>query len=317
MLDHRSLQPSALSSYQGILIVTHQDPDLDAIGSCLALHFYLESLSIPHTISVLDSLAPSLSFLPDIHCIHNSFPDLTSIDTLIVLDCSDISRVKGYEALDLAQFNTVINIDHHPDNTLFGTVNIMEPLSSVGEMLYHLFRSLNWKISSSAATALYAAIIFDTGRFLFSNVTSETLSAASELVSSGADSYSIPQQLYETKSKDTFDLIQYALKNLIVSEDYGYAHTSLPSSMAQIDYKVIDLIRQLGGPEIFFVAQELDSSKVKINLRSKSDFDVSLFSKQFGGGGHKKASGILMQGSLDKVVSSLCQALEAALPTAH
>ena len=146
---------------------------------------------------------------------------------------------------------------------------------------------------------------------------SPNILAASELVSLGADSYHISQQLYETKTMETFDLIQYALEHFVISEDYGYAYTMLPPSLAHIDYKVIDLIRQLGGPHIFFVAQAIDDTHVKINLRSKSEFDVSRFSKQFGGGGHKKASGIFMEGSLDDVVQTLCHALESELSASN
>jgi phosphoesterase RecJ-like protein len=310
--DQLSQFSSAITNSKKVLIVTHEFPDLDAIGSSLGLYHYLKDAGKEVTIWTAQTLDSTFDFLPGVETIQHTLPPSLKYDTLFVLDASHLNRVRGYKHLktDLAH---VVNIDHHPDNSLFGDVNIMHTVSSVGELLYWLFHRSGIDISQDMATCLYAAISFDTGRFAYSSVTADTHLVGSALISAGAEPYPIFQKMDENKSVVDFELIRLGIERLVSLKDDGIVFTTLPKNSPDARVKMIDVIRQLDGFDVVLVFQELDSSNVKVNLRSKTDFDVSAFAQQFGGGGHKKASGIFTSGALMDVVNKIIPALQAAL----
>lgn len=299
---------------KGIVILTHRDPDFDAIGSVLALHSQLQSHGFRSAIWAMDEISDQFSFLPGIKGISSHLPDDFSFDTLIVMDATDLSRVRQFKALGADPRSvTVINIDHHSDNTLFGDLNIVEHISSVGELFFNICCALQWPLTTEEATCLYAAIAFDTGRFLYSNTTAQTFEVASDLVQLGADPYVIGQRLYENQSVSTFTLLQYVLQHLYYEDKYRYVYTKLPKQFAKVEFKVIDFIRQLKEYAVAIVFQELETKAVKVNLRSKNEFNVARFAKKFGGGGHPQAAGILINGTLDEVSHQVIKALNADL----
>jgi phosphoesterase RecJ-like protein len=263
-----------------------------------------------------DPIEPYAKPLPGSTQILPTIPNL-NFDTIIILDSPHLQRIRNFEAIELliSQFAPmVINIDHHPDNINFGTLNIVEPtISSVGELLFHIFISYEWTITAFIATNLYAAISFDTGRFLFSNVTSYTFSAASHLLNQGADAYGISQNMYENKSMKTFEVIKIALDRLVIDPQNRFAYTTLPLDTPEGEMKAIDFIRQLGNIQVFLVLSEQKPGEIKVNLRSKSSFNVSQFAAQFGGGGHILAAGITISGSLESATRMIITALDKAL----
>ena len=168
-------------------------------------------------------------------------------------------------------------------------------------------------ITPEIATCLYAAISFDTGRFLYSNATSQTFSIVSSLLTLGARSFETNIAMYEDVSVDTFNFIKLGLENIVINEELGYCYTFISKDSPKVNYKMIDFIRQLGNIDIFLVFTELDTNLIKISLRSKEFFDVSSFSHLFGGGGHSRAAGISINGSLSKVIKKICGTLEKEL----
>jgi len=278
------------------LIVVHQYPDLDAIGSALALHLALDKQQIEHSIWVAESLNQSFDFLPDLKKITRKLDHSIEYDTVIFLDSSHKSRVCQHQKLDkILNHARSINIDHHSDNSAFAELNLLSDISSVGEMLHILFTQLNWTLDKNIALCLYAAICFDTGRFAYDNTTPQTLEVAASLVSYNLSPNHIYQALYENKTALSFKLLQIALENLVVKEDLGYAYTLIPLSAPKAHFKIVDFIRQLKGIDVFVVIQAVNSNKVKVNLRSKQHFNVSKFAQNFGGGGHIRASGLVIE----------------------
>jgi len=253
------------------------------------------------------------SFLPGYDMVHADFPKHYKFDTCVVLDCSNLERVNYYQHIENASHAfKLINVDHHSDNNHFGDINVTKNISSVGELLYHYFDSISLSFSQDIAQCLYGAIAFDTGRFAFSNVTAHTLAAASTLVGCGATPYALSQAMDENKSLVDFELIKIAIDQLKIHKEKGYAYTVVPKSAPKGNIKIIDFIRQLGEDlDVFIVFQELKSERVKVNLRSKHHVDVSAFSQQFGGGGHQRAAGIVMEQSLDDCIASITSALDA------
>tara|TARA_B100001989_G_C24543955_1_gene469450 strand:- start:188 stop:1132 length:945 start_codon:yes stop_codon:yes gene_type:complete len=296
-----------------ILITCHDYPDLDAIGSCVALAYALQSQSQAEVVIwVPKENLTAFQFLPLGSFIVAEFPEYFLFDTCIVCDCSNLERVKYYEKIQQCQHSFVtVNIDHHPDNSDFGDINITSLKSSVGEMLYSLFVDLKWSMSADMATCLYAAISFDTGRFAFSNVTQYTLLAAAKLVELGANPCLITRAIDENKSVNDLQLIKISIENLVVCKDYEYAYTVIPKKSPKGSVKVIDTIRQLRDLELFIVFQELQSKLVKVNLRSKSYVNVSKIAQHFGGGGHERAAGILFKQNLDTCMLEVTQYLNS------
>lgn len=300
-----------------ILITAHKDPDIDAIGSCLAFQKQLAYRNIPSTIWLEDVLEPYAQFLPDAENILTQIPQ-KNYDTLIVLDSPNLNRIRQENIQNNAAFRAIpmiINIDHHPDNTKFGHINIVCPeVSSVGELLFHLYEQAGWTdYSTETATCLYAAISFDTGRFLFSNVTADTFFAASELMKKGAKAYYISQTMYENKSEVAFNIMKIALDRLVIDPQNRFAYSSLPAASPESEIKIIDFIRQLGGIDIFLVFCENKNGEIKINIRSKGHFNASAFAAQFGGGGHVLAAGITLNGDLETICKAVITQLELSL----
>lgn len=300
-LDSIHLFNSHIVESKKILITAHKNPDTDAIGSCLALaHYFSSELKKDIKIWIKESVK-DFAFLPNKQFFENKFPTEYKFDTLIVCDCSSLDRVNNASFITNTDHEfTTINIDHHPDNKNFGDINVVTKISSVGELLFHLFKELDWKISPEIANCLYAAISFDTGRFAYSNVTEDTLLAASKLKRFGAKPYEIYQALEENKTENDFQLVKLAIDNLVVMKEYSFAYTTIPKNSPRGSVKVIDMIRQLKNIELFVVFQELRSNLVKVNLRSKYSTNVTKIANHFGGGGHNRAAGIVFEKELNE-----------------
>lgn len=295
-----------------ILIVTHKDPDFDAIGSVLAVFHQLRNHGKQVRIWNSDFVADDFSFLPGFDQIEINYPQNFDYDTLLVLDCSDISRVRNFEKLRKTGLS-MINVDHHADNCSFGTMNITPIISSVGELLFHFFKAAEWPISYDMAICLYVAILFDTGRFQFSSVTDKTFLAASELVQLGVKPDKFSQLIFDNKTVETFDVFRQALNHLCVNEALKFAYTVVDSDMKAAGHEAVDLIRTLRDIEIFIVFRQSDPTTVRINLRSRSWFNVNEFAHEFGGGGHRRASGITIPGHLSEIVLQVISRLEERL----
>jgi bifunctional oligoribonuclease and PAP phosphatase NrnA len=304
-----------ISKANNVLIISHMFPDIDSIGSSLAVYAHLKTNNISCQVWVADKIKEDLHFLPGSNEISANISKDFQFDTVIVLDSSSLDRVKNIAKLNISETTTIINIDHHLDNKNFSTINIVDiKASSVGEILSGVFDTLAWDITPNIATCLYAAIVSDTGRFLFNNTTSKALATASGLVCKGANPRFISQCIYENLPPQTFELIKIVLDRLVIKSEYQYAYTSIPKWVPESPINIIDFIRQIRDIEVFLVFTELKSTEVKISLRSKHDLvDVSKFAALFGGGGHKSASGIKFKGSLAQAEKVIIQRLEETL----
>jgi bifunctional oligoribonuclease and PAP phosphatase NrnA len=303
-----------LLNAKNVLIAVHMDPDVDAIGSALALRSVLIRRNISCVLWSADICKDNFSFLPNFTDVSLVIPDNIEFDLVISLDVARFARIYDFSKIERVRKNiSLINIDHHSDNSLFGDLNIVENVSSVGELLYEIFRESEVLIDADIATCLYAAISFDTGSFSYSNVSPKTLKIASELLGYGASASKLSQAMFENKTIEDFCLMKTALERFVVSKKYGYAYTSLLKEDESKSFKIIDFIRQLSGIEVFLAFQERENDEVKISLRSRDFFSVQKFSAIFDGGGHFHASGIRMKGSLEEVISIVIERLEKEL----
>jgi len=277
------------------LITSHYNLDGDAIGSELALYILLKKLGKRVEIVNHDNTPAIYEFLPCADKI-KTMPGKSFLNpgASIVVDCPEIERAGKVSAF-AAKAPVVINIDHHFSNKSFGSVNFTGALySATGEMVYFLL-SLFGGIMKNQAECLYAALITDTGKFIY-NLGPYTMKIADNLVESGAEPEKIARKIYMEKPLKSLRLLALALKTLKYEEDTGVCWMIVGKSM----YKAagagredtegfVELLISRKEARAAFLLKEEDG--IRASLRSKGGYDVEKIARKFGGGGHKQASG--------------------------
>jgi phosphoesterase RecJ-like protein len=318
----------ALRRHDRFLLITHENPDGDALGSILAAKLILDTLG-KDTFMYLPGKAPlpaEYTFMP-LDRLGRELPDDVGERVLFALDCANESRLgEGQAALESAP--TVLNVDHHHDNSRFGSVNLVLPeASSTGEILRDLARELGVDLTPELAEALYVALVTDTGRFQYANTTPKALRLAAELVEAGADVHRVFQSVYESVQLAKLKLLARALERAQVYEggglvvsyllrtDFGEVGAAEPYSEG-----IIDFLRAVEGAEMAALIREPPAPgrpARRVSLRSSSDeLDVSAIARASGaGGGHRQAAGFSSELEIPQIVEFLReQYLDARAP---
>jgi phosphoesterase RecJ-like protein len=296
-----------------VLISSHQDPDGDSVGSQLALAELLESRGKTCRIINQGPLSSRYMFLDpqkkilDSDHLKPGKDDLAAFDPVFVLDCTSLSRLGQVERL-LPSQATLINIDHHPDNGRFGSVNYLDvAASATAEMIFSILEACDYSVSPAAATQLYAAILSDTGRFKFPTTSSRCLKVCAELVASGANPKQVTNQIYFNHSPAFLKLLGSILSDpQIIDRGRICAMTLKQSLLAdlKIDPRevegVVDYSLFVKGVEIGLLFTEKGEGRTKVNLRSQNEYDVAKIARRFGGGGHRNAAGCTLDHDLEQ-----------------
>lgn len=298
-----------INNSQNILLAMHERMDGDDGGALLAVGTHLETLGKRVTYAIKKGVPPNLAFLPHSHKIQDDINE-TGFDLLMTFGCSSLSRT-GNTTIENLSCN-IINIDHHPDNSYFGTVNMVDAKkSSVAELVYDFFNFATWPITKDIATCLLTGIITDTGSFQHSNTQSSTLKVASTLMQKGALTNKITQQTFKNKSPQILKAWGIVLENSRYNSKNGLIY----SVISEEDLKIMGplpaasfegLTETLNAvPEASYaMLLRQDGEIIKGSLRSGDKYpkniDVSKIAQRFGGGGHKQASGFAIQGKLIK-----------------
>jgi bifunctional oligoribonuclease and PAP phosphatase NrnA len=306
----------ALRQHDRFLVVTHENPDGDALGSLLAVTLALRQLG-KDAVMYLAGQTPlprEYAFMPLEELVRER-PEDAGERVLLAVDCAKEDRVGDEAVLTLTRL--VLNVDHHHDNTRFGNVNlIVADASSTGEVLRDLFRELGVDVTPELAEPLYIALVTDTGRFQYANTTPKALRLAAELVEAGADIHAVFQEVYESVEFAKLKLLARALDRAEVLEggrivvshllrtDFVDAGASEPYSEGIIDY-----LRAVEGAELAVLVREQLAHKAqayKGSLRSSIDeLDVSAIARRFGGGGHRQAAGFSTDLPLEQIVGQI------------
>jgi bifunctional oligoribonuclease and PAP phosphatase NrnA len=308
----------ALRRNDRFLLITHENPDGDALGSILAAKLILDTLG-KDVVMYLSGDAPlpaEYKFLP-LEQLRRSLPDDVGERVLFALDCANESRLgEGQAALEAAP--SVLNVDHHHDNSRFGHVNLVLPeASSTGEIMRDLARELGVDVTPELAEALYVALVTDTGRFQYANTTPKALRLAAELVEAGADVHRVFQSVYETVQLAKLKLLARALERTQVYEggglvvsyllrtDFGEVGAAEPYSEG-----IIDFLRAVEGADMAALIREPPAPgrpARRVSLRSSSDeLDVSAIARASGaGGGHRQAAGFSSELEIPQIVEFL------------
>ncbi len=313
MSDDLQAVADTLRSHERFLLVTHENPDGDALGSLLAAKLGLDSLGKDAEMYIYGDapLPKEYSFMPLEGILRGAPPEVGG-RVLIALDCANESRF-GPDRTLLEQALLTVDIDHHHDNSRFGDVNLIVAASSTAEVLRDLLRELGVELTPEIAEALYVALVTDTGRFQHTNTTPKAFRLAAELVEAGADVHRVFQALYESIDFIKFKLIGKAAERaqvleggrLVISWLERSDFMELGASEAYAE-GVIDSLRAIDGAEMVALIREPprrdDAPARKVSLRASVDeIDVSAIAAKSGGGGHRPAAGFSSDASIEEI----------------
>jgi len=301
---------SALVAARKILLLTHRNPDGDALGSMLALFLILRKAGRDVVPACFDPAPASLKFLPESARIVNDF-DAAEFDLVVVLDCGDLHQT-GFDKLKPELFDgsrVVVKIDHHPLAPDFGAVNLVNPeYCATSSILTELFEFLGIPISPDVATCLLVGISTDTGSFRHSNTRPETFRIAAKLLRAGANNSALAKNIYRTTPLPALKLWGNILQSLQQTDDrvtlavaQKKDFESTKAGAADLA-GVVDLVNAVPNAKFSILLSERDNL-VKASLRTLDDeVDVAAIARKFGGGGHVKAAGFAVPGRLEKEV---------------
>ena len=290
---------SALRDADEIAIACHVNPDGDAVGSLLAASLGLRKLGKKTYTSWGAKLAEPLatfSFLPGMDEI--LLPgDMPETETFLALDCGAGDRLGELEAV-AKRSRTLINVDHHPGNDDFGTINIVIPeASSTAELVAELLRDVGVEFDRDIATCLYTGIVTDTGRFSYSNTRPQTLRLAANLLEYDVSAPSIARDVFESSPFGYLKLVGRVFDRAELIEDARFVHSWL--TRADLDEtgvaieetdRLVDAIRSTGAVDVAALFKQQMDGRWRVSLRSKGP-GIAEFARSQGGGGHELAAG--------------------------
>ncbi|HUP38194.1 MAG TPA: bifunctional oligoribonuclease/PAP phosphatase NrnA [Candidatus Limnocylindria bacterium] len=300
------------------LMLGHVHPDGDVLGTLLGLGRAMENAGWTVTCGGPDPVPEVLDFLPgaDRWQVWRTAP--RTFDTIVLTDCPNDERTEGLLAGVRGPASRVLNIDHHPDNRRYGTLNWIDPsAAATGEMIFDLLTALGWPVGRDIALGLYTAIHTDTGSFRYSNTTPRTFRIAGALTAEGAEPALVTDRLYQRRPKDALLTLGRLLSRIEVSEDGRIAALTVPEGAASEAFMAAeDLVtypRSIAGVKVAVLLRAEADGRVKASLRGKGDVPVNRIAHRFGGGGHENAAGCTLPGPLTTAKATLLAAVRQAL----
>lgn len=295
------------------LIISHENPDGDAVGSTLGLYFGLKKLG-KYVVPVLPNKVPKIySFLYGSELIKNDFDG--DFEVAIILDCADIGRVENLKK-KLMKIKTIINIDHHPSNFSYAKFNYIEPKSSsTSELVLKLLRSLKIEIDENIANALYTGLMTDTGGFRFPNTNLDTFKAATYLVEYGANPFYIAEMVYSMKPLKALRILGRALEKLKKENGVIFSILTLDDfkefGAEEEDAEgVVEFLNKSNEANVAILFKQKNNGFYKVSMRSKGDIDVKEIALKYGGGGHMNAAGFDVKGDPYEILKVICKELK-------
>ena len=301
-----------------IVILTHESPDGDAIGSSLGMHMALKSIGKNSDV-ILTEFPRTFNFLPGAKDVKQE-SDIKNYDLAITVDCADLKRVMANEYFENAKKTIVI--DHHGSNTMYGDINFVNPVSpACCEILAGMFEYFDINIDTEIGTCILTGIITDTGGFKYSSVTPETFEFTADLLRKGINVSEIYERVLETKTKANFELLKRSMDRLELLENGKVAFTYITKKDEEEvnaepgDHEgIVEEGRSIEGVEVsVFIRQRDDENVYKISMRSTGNINVSHICFLFGGGGNPKAAGALIQGTVEQVKEQVLKEIRKVL----
>ncbi|MEI8061056.1 MAG: bifunctional oligoribonuclease/PAP phosphatase NrnA [Candidatus Berkelbacteria bacterium] len=297
---------------QKFLLVAHERPDGDTVSATLATARLLKSLGKEITVASSQGVPEVFKYLPDWRDAKSDFL-VGDFDAIILIDNGDLKRTGYADRIIKAKERgiPIVNIDHHPKNDIwkYANINVVdENASSTCEIIFGLFNKVGAELETDVATMLLTGIYTDTGGFQHANVSAKTFSAASQLMSHGAKLKNISTNISNHKSLAMLKLWGIALDRIIELTDIKLVYSVITrqdiESVGASDQDlagVVNLISTIPDDVATLLLYETPDGKIKGSLRTESaKVDVAKIASLFGGGGHKRAAGFIIDGKLEK-----------------
>lgn len=304
-----------------IIVLTHVNPDGDAIGSLMALTFALRNLG-KEVVAAVDGGTPHhLAFIPGSEEVRSDLKDVTeaNADLVISVDASDVPRTGEVGQQALALGKPVIVVDHHKTNTLFGTVNLVNAdTPATAEVLLDWFDSMEIKLTKDIAYCLLTGIVTDTLCFRVNSVTGDTLGKAHRLMAAGAPLNTICQQTVNRRSTAALRLWAHVMPTMQIEDHVIWAVVDQAArKAAQYEEEggaggLVQLLNEADEAYIAAVFAEKADGKVELHFRAQPGFNVADLAFKLGGGGHVLASGATTDGPLEATVTRVVPLLKEA-----
>ena len=304
------------------LVTAHRNVDGDGLASLLACGMLLERMGKSYEMVLHDPIPDErYSFLPGFCKVKSPrVPFPWHPEKAVVLDTPTIGRLGDVADL-LPEKDSVLNVDHHEDNSLFGGVNLVIPeVSSTCEVLYYLFGHLGVPVDGDVAVCLYTGIVFDTGGFRFSNTTSRALHIAGDLVERGVKPDQVADAVFHRRSPQAIRRLAKALSTMEFHCGGRVSLMWLDEVVPEGDGRLsedtegfVDMALFVDGVEVAAFLRKREEKSFRVSLRSRGKVPVNRIAGQFGGGGHPRAAGFCLHGELEEVRRQVLEALEEAI----
>lgn len=308
-----------LNSAKCIAVFCHARPDGDALGSGLALCEAMKNMGKTAYMCCEDLPPEKFSFIPETTGVLNEVPNIV-YDTLVSVDCADISRL-GVFSKRFSRFKGItVNIDHHISNEGFATCNYVLECPATCEIMTELFKVAGWGMTKQIADLLMLGLITDSGNFTHQDVSAKTFETAAYLRGNGADVNKINYNMFARQPKarallycKVMNKMRFALDDklaFIVISEKDMSETGADKSLTE---GFVDFPLTIDGVEVSISVLEFKNGSYKASLRSKGKVNVNAVASSFGGGGHLLASGCMLFGELEEVIEKLTFAVSQNL----
>ena len=312
---------SLIGSHRRFLVLGHVDPDGDCLGSVLALAQYLVALGKEVACFAPGEIPDVYTKLPAYELfVHETHLQSFGAEVVFSLDVPTMKRTTDFIAPDNGL--TVVNIDHHPTNEQYGDINVVdEKAAATAVLMYRLLAAIApGMITAEMADCLFVGILLDTGGFRFQNTNAEAFATAALLVELGARSNELTHEFIHAKKHSTLKLLSMALESIEIHSKGRVATMELSSEMVRQSggslgdtEGFIDYAGAIDGIELCALFREIDPGRVRVSLRARNDHDVAAIAERYGGGGHRSAAGLVIEGDLSTAKSRLAHDLEQLL----
>jgi len=307
----------AIRSRRRFVLSSHARPDGDSIGSQLAMAYALTALGKEATVVNADMAAAPLLSFPGVAGIRVAPEAVGDFDAAIVMECGDLART-GVRGLDRY---FVINIDHHPGNTGYGQINWFDSTAAAcGEMVFELVRALGVPFSLEIATHIYLAILTDTGSFHYSSISPRTFDISKQCVEAGVDPVAVARNVYDSNNMGRLKLFGAVLSAMQIDQTARIAIVYLDHEMAREaggTYEdtegLINLPLTVKEIQAVVFFKQVERDEYRVSMRSKGEIDIGAVAKEFGGGGHKNASGCTVSGAIDTLQKTFVERIVRAI----
>ncbi len=314
-------------AHQRFLLTTHVRPDGDGLGSMLALGEVLERQGKEAQLVIASTFPPRYAFLDPGGRISRFAPPgdrWRGAEVVLVVDTGTWNQLDGFGPFfkDLPAAKVVI--DHHETQDDLGALRCVDVTAeATGRLVFEAIQALGGPLTATAASRLFVALAMDTGWFRHSNTTPATFTLAAELERAGARPELLYEELFERNSLPRLKLIGLVLDRLTLAHGGQVAYSEVvrgdyeaTGATPQDTEDLVNFTRSVAGVEVGLFFMEQPRGGVKVSFRSRAKVDVARVAERFGGGGHRLASGAVVQGSLDEARARVLQAVHAALDAA-